>query len=312
MIYKIFFFICLNGIIGMYAQSSNEKTIYCNDTYTVVFVFDSPIVSAEPGSTEYYFGFNEKNPSKIGKLQGFKDSKETNLFVITQNGKMYSFILKYKKDIPFIDLVKRIGDSEAINANENELNENVSVEQQLVIDSVENTENEKKESIITNYDYDKRLVLEKNNKTDLEIVCEKIYASTTNYYRREFEVTDRVLFRLKNYYYQKEQLYFYLEIENNSEIDFDINFVRFFTTTANKNKREIAQKIVLGNNGEPAFKYKVPNRIKANSKERFICVYDKFSINKNKSILINISELKGERILALEFYSKFINKPNTL
>lgn len=290
---------------------SQVITVYANQEDSVILIFDKPIKQGLPGSKNYYFAYDRKKPDLIGTLNAKKNAPASNLFVVTTDGQMYSIIIKYKENITNKDHTNIIPVSSSI--------QNIKKEKQAKLRTVKVQEKNnpvdlkiKKESApisTDNYDYHHK----EDNFTEKEYLelCKKILKNDQLYFRNKFRVQEKVFFSLKNYYYHKEELYFYFELENQSKIDFDVNLLNFFIENRKKKKRTLSQRVFLGEKGLPDFSYNVPKRVKSGDKSNFICVFKKFSINSDKVIIVSLSELKGERVIELKLLSKTINNPQT-
>lgn len=281
---------------------SQVDTIYSNTSNKIFFVFQSPIKQATTGNYDFYFGYNKQTPSKIAHLTAAKKTNElTNLFVVTQDEKMYSFLIGYKRNINPNDMVKRINQKKALNNFEVEY-ENTRKTSNYIVNS----------KPIANADYDLRYSERKTIEENYATISDNILLQKRNVYKRTLTVLDNLYFRLKNYYSDKEEVYFLFEIDNKSKIDFDINFIKFFAALKKKKKRVLEQQIFLGENGSPIYTHKLPKRIKPGETKQFVCVFKKTPLSRDKIILVNLSELKGERVLELELDNRIVNYPRKL
>ncbi|SEC65594.1 protein of unknown function [Tenacibaculum sp. MAR_2009_124] len=294
---NLYIIILLFGV----SSYSQVRKIYVNSNNKVFLIFDSPIKHGKEGSREYIFGYNKNSPNKIGNLIAKKNANPTNLFVVTTDEKMYSFELEYKENLKPEEFTYIVNPKYAIGGGNNFLKSEKRETKKTNVKVVSKTIGH------DNYDYHYH---ESNPDEGRYLnLSKKIALKDESYFRNQIRVIDKIYFSLKNYYYNKDELYFYFEIQNHSKLDFDINFIKFFTTTKKRKNRTISQQIFLGQNGSPMLTYNLPKRIKKGQKINFVCVFKKFSLNKNKSLLINLSELKGERVLELDILSKIINNP---
>ncbi len=300
LIKKLNVLLCLFFIKNVFTQSN--KIIYTNENNKVFLVFDSAIKQAMVGNSDYIFGYNRKTADKVGNLLCKKLAKKTNLFVITIDERMYSFMLEYAQKLKPEQMYHLIETNDAIKRK--------SIKPLKKSSSNDITLSES--NPITNENYDFHYVEKKGNKITYEDNCKLIINKNEKYYLRQFRVVDDIFFRLKNYYYKDEELYFLFELDNQSSIDFDINFIRFYTNTKKKKKRSLSQRVYLGINGKADYTHNLPKRVKANTKIIFVSVLKKLSLNANKALLVNLSELKGERVIELEFDSKIINHPQKI
>jgi hypothetical protein len=106
--------------------------------------------------------------------------------------------------------------------------------------------------------------------------------------------------------FDREELYFVIEIKNGSPIDYELNFLNLSVETRKNGRKKSIQKLVL----EPVFKYNLPGIIPVGKTARFVYVLPKFSIAKDKVVVIDLKEQNGERDIKLKVKKKFINNPN--
>ncbi|MDT0651762.1 conjugal transfer protein TraN, partial [Zunongwangia sp. F297] len=92
-------------------------TIYANDTKNVALFFPEPIRQGITGSDNFVFTYNREEEQYFGLLQA-KPGKESNLLVVNRNGSIFSYIVRYKKQLSklnyFIPLSKSIGNERPI------------------------------------------------------------------------------------------------------------------------------------------------------------------------------------------------------
>lgn len=278
-----------------------EYIIYANESKNTSLILPNPIKKAIVGNTNFMFGYNKTEPSNIGVLKA-NFGEESNLLIITENGNIYSFIIRYSKENNILTYF--IKDNQAVgNENGNVIlaskNENKKSEKEISNDStpiavvnpitVNNFQNQKgaEENVV----YDKVCLLE----------IEK-----SIFYNRIYGTKDNVFVKLKNITYVQSELYFSLILTNNSTLDYDINYINFYITSRNKKKNTTTQTIPY----KPKYIYNHQTKLKLGETIEMVFVYDKFSINENKILLVELTEDNGERTVKLEIPNTFINNPN--
>jgi hypothetical protein len=112
--------------------------------------------------------------------------------------------------------------------------------------------------------------------------------------------------KLENIVFDREELYFVIEIKNASPIDYELNFLNLSVETRKNGKKKSIQKLVL----EPVFKYNLPGIIPVGKIARFVYVLPKFSIAADKVVMIDLKELNGERDLKLKVRKRVVNNPD--
>lgn len=100
----------------------------------------------------------------------------------------------------------------------------------------------------------------------------------------------QMVFALTGIHIKEDYLYFTFYIENRSNLSYMVNTIDFFVASKGKSKKTVQQKEQLS----PAFTYRLPAII-GEKPERFIMVFDKFTMLKNESLNIILTEKNGER-----------------
>ncbi|TXD84492.1 DUF4138 domain-containing protein [Subsaximicrobium wynnwilliamsii] len=251
-------------------------TIYANDTKNVALFFPEPIRQGVTGADNFVFTYNREKEQYFGLLQA-KPGKESNLLVINRNGSIFSYIVKYKKHLSklnyFVSKASSIG------------NERPFVNDSTVVKKIEDSVDNKTfyYTKFSSYLLDKRQRIATIQKRNEGIVLS-----------------------IKNIVFDKEELYFVIEIENKSTLDYDLNFLNLSVETRQKGKKKSLQKLFE----EPIFKYKLPQKITEGEVVRLVYVLPKFSISNDRRLVVELNEKNGERDLKLKVSHKYINNPN--
>ena len=107
---------------------------------------------------------------------------------------------------------------------------------------------------------------------------------------------DGMVLRLRDVAYFGRETYIVLEIENKSDIDFEVDFVQLFRAHGNPRKKSSYQKLSL----EPLYIHKKPSIVKVDHVERFVYVVPKFTLNGKERLMIELQEKRGSRKLVLK------------
>ena len=121
---------------------------------------------------------------------------------------------------------------------------------------------------------------------------------------RYFSKVGDVFIWLKGVYYDREELYFLFTLENKEPIDLDINFLKSFIGT-NYKQSSSNQKSEF----QPLFRYGQPTRVKGNTSTSFVLIFEKFTLDKNKHLVLELDELNGNRNISLDIEHQLINRP---
>jgi len=272
----IFLFMMLPFFSAKAQESKVLDTIYANDTKNVALFFPEPIRQGITGSDNFIFTYNREKEQYFGLLQA-KPGKESNLLVVNRNGSIFSYIVRYKSQLTklnyFVPKSSSIGNERPI------LNDTTVVAK--VKDSIDN-----KTFYYTkfsSYLLDKRQRIGTIQKRNEGIVL-----------------------RINNIVFDKEELYFVIQIENKSTLDYDLNFLNLSVETRQKGKKKSLQKLFQ----EPVFKYNLPQRITEGKVVRLVYIMPKFSIGNDRRLIVELNEKNGERDLKLKMSHKYINNPN--
>lgn len=251
-------------------------TIYANETHNVALFFPQAIAKAITGSADFVFSYNREKAENYGLLQG-APGKESNLLVVGQNGAVFSFILKFSRELNalayFVPLSKSIG---AVSKSEEAVNK--------VVDSTAI----KPEALDRYYRLSARLINQKRRIQNLS--------------KTEQDITLRV----GNIVFDQDELYFVIQIENRSSLAYDLNFLKFSIQTKAKGKRKSMQSLAV----KPIYAFNVPERILKNQVIPLVYVLPKFSLDSDRRAELELSEKNGGRSPILKIAHRYINDPN--
>ena len=265
--------------ISAFAKAQTTKvldTIYANDTKNVALFFPEPIRQGITGSDNFVFTYNRDKEQYFGLLQA-KPGKESNLLVVNRNGSIFSYIVRYKKQLSklnyFILPSSSIGNEKPI--------------------ETESVLAETSEELVDNktYYYQKFCSNLLNRKQLIGRIKKR---------------NEGIVLSVENIVFDKEVLYFVIEIENNSTLDYDLNFLNLSIETRQKGKRKSLQRLYQ----ESMYKHNLPSKIAENETARFVYVLPKFSLSDDRRAIIELNEKDGERNVELKIAHRYINNPN--
>lgn len=261
--------LCLFSLasIAQLKQQSPYKldTIFANEEKSVALFFPNPIRQAITGAEHFVFNYNREKQQYFGLLQAAPGA-ESNLLTITENGQVYSYILKYEKQLKklnyFISKKESVGNEKPI---------------KIAIKHTKPIIN-KQATRIPNY-----------QKFSEYLLSLKLKNIATN-------LKKGVKVQLQKIAYNASEVYLVIEIRNNSKIDFEINYLNVYRTNGNKKKKASYQSIPL----KAIYKYKMPSIIKIGQSHKIVYVLPKFVLGDNEKLQIELQELKGSRRVVLE------------
>lgn len=107
---------------------------------------------------------------------------------------------------------------------------------------------------------------------------------------------------VKGVYVGEGKLYVLLEIDNRTNINYDVESISFITSPIQVKNRQIESEEKVFT---PIYAIQ-PQNIAKKSSQRLVYVFDKFTIADNKNLLFIMTEMDGERTLSLDIKPKYI------
>jgi len=182
--------------------------------------------------------------------------------VITEDGSFYTFNVKYANEplLMSVEMNDFIHDGDAVSRPNNglevylkELNSESPTMVQLIMKSIYN-----------------------NNHTDINHIGSMLFG---------------VQYLLKGIYTHDGLLYFHTQINNSSNVPFDLDFITFKIVDKKVMKRTAIQETVIF----PMRAFNYVTRIDGKSSERTVFTMDKFTIPDDKQLIVELNEKKGGR-----------------
>lgn len=237
-------------------------TITVNKTSNLIFPYS--IKSVDRGSRDV-LAQKAKGVENILLVKASRENfAETNLSVITSDGKLYSFILRYSN-------------------NPSRLN----------ISFTKDTTLERPVSLLQSG----------NNEAQMHLTAERI----ANEKRLLYGIKDRknrMKLQLNGIYIKNDVVFYQLEMQNQSNIGYDLDMLRFFIQDKKKSKRTAYQEIAI----QPLYVYGDTSVIKGQSKNILVFALPKFTIPEKKYLSIQLMERNGGRHLRLRVHNPTIVK----
>lgn len=258
------------------AQASDTKpldTIYANEHMNMALFFPSEIKQGIVGNGNFAFTYNRENQQTLGLLKAVP-GKDSNLLVITDDGSIYSYIIRYARELEypnrFITEQERIG-------TERQGMEKVSqkeVPREPVLDSP---------------------ISVKKIEEKFQESCGALLKLPE---RKNIRKRDQGLsLAIKNMYTMEDEVYVQFEIANNSGVQFDFRELELFKISGKKGRNASYQELEL----LPLFKHNIPKKIGHGQRTRFVYVFPKFHLDKGEKIKANLSERNTTRTVRLTF-----------
>jgi conjugative transposon TraN protein len=245
---------------------SAQLTITYNKTTNLIFPYS--VQSIDRGSKDILVQ-QPKGTENIVQVKADKPNfNQTNLSVITIDGKLYSFTVDYAAQPTQLNIIIQ-------NKNGN------------LTDSIF------KQTV---------LLTSANNEALFQAVSEKI--STTKAKHGKRDKNNQMEIQLNGIYINHDMLYFRLRLKNNSNVSYDVDDIKFTIKDKQKSKRTATQEMEL----KPVYKYGSFENIHADSSTSAIIALPKFTLPDSKYLYIQVLEKNGGRNLNLVLKNKQIMK----
>jgi conjugative transposon TraN protein len=270
MITGILLFIINNNTFSQSCVQSFKTTIiepyhlFITFNKTTNLIFPYSIKSVDRGSRDVLAQKAKGVENILLVKAGRENFTETNLSVITSDGKLYSFILNYSNNPSLL---------------------NISF-----------TKDTSSEEIVS-------LLQAGNDEAQMQLISEQI-AKEKRMFHAIHDYKYKIDFRLNGIYINGDVIFCQLEIKNRSNINYDIDMLRFFINDKKKSKRTASQEIEI----QPLYVYGDTSVIKGQSKNIRVCTLPKFTISDNKFLSIQMMEKNGGRHLQLRVHNRTIVK----
>jgi conjugative transposon TraN protein len=254
------------------------STSYCQKVIPVELTFNKTVHLFFPDDVTYFdigsddvLGESKKTILKIAPK--IEDFGETNLTVITANNVCYTFLLKYSKDINVFNYF---------------LNDTMGRKIEGKKFQVSNPGAEIKQG--------KQSKIEFEKDSGYISVCRSIVKISPSYWNIGASVK-KIYLALNNIFVHEDKLYFVISIGNQSNINYDIDFLRMYVANKKKLKRSSIQEEVK----DPVFTFNWIPEINAKTKDHFmVLVFDKFTIPDNKKLVFELYEKNGGRNISFD------------
>lgn len=259
---------------------------------TVSIIFPTAVRSVDLGSRSVMAdkASDVENVLKVKAAQiGFN---ETNFSVMTADGKFYSFVVNYN-ETPTVLALNLAG---AVSSQPGNVNNRITLDNRT-------------QSLIGIDGQEGHIQFEGVKATQSDIV----YASDRILrYRgrgkRKAEA-NKMETRLRGLYVKDNVLYYRLAIENESNLNYDIDYIRYFVVDSKTAKLTSRQEIEL----RPIYVHnEAITTVRGHQKVERVYAFQRFTIPNNKQLLIVIGEQNGGRELAFQVLNKDIMKARPL
>ncbi|WP_300259019.1 conjugative transposon protein TraN [uncultured Alistipes sp.] len=258
-------------------QGLTPRTIEVGFTKTVHILFPASVTYIDIGSMAIIAGKADGAENVVRVKAAVRDfAEETNLTVITEDGGFYTFDARYAEN-PTTSTIE-IAAAESPAAQPASASEPVRADEGRVL--LREVGRERPATV-------KRVLSDiyRQNRADVKGIH-------TRKYGVEVEV--------RGIYVHNDVIYLHVQIANNSNISFEVDYRRFVVADRKAAKRTAQQQRII----EPLRVCNDPSIVRGHQRQRIVFALPKLTLEEEKILLLEIAEKDGARHQCLEISSK--------
>ena len=258
-------------------QELTPRTIEVGFTKTVHILFPAPITYIDIGSMAIIAGKADGAENVVRVKAAVRDfAEETNLTVITEDGGFYTFDARYAEN-PTTSTIE-IAAAESPATQPASASEPVRADEGRVL--LREVGRERPATV-------KRVLSDiyRQNRADVKGIH-------TRKYGVEVEV--------RGIYVHNDVIYLHVQIANNTNISFEVDYRRFVVADRKAAKRTAQQQRII----EPLRVCNDPSIVRGHQRQRIVFALPKLTLEEDKMLLLEIAEKDGARHQYLEISSK--------
>ena len=258
-------------------QGLTPRTIEVGFTKTVHILFPAPVTYIDIGSMAIIAGKADGAENVVRVKAAVRDfAEETNLTVITEDGGFYTFDARYAEN-PATSTIE-IAAAESPAAQSASASEPARADEGRVL--LREVGRERPATI-------KRVLSDiyRQNRADVKGIH-------TRKYGVEVEV--------RGIYVHNDVIYLHVQIANNTNISFEVDYRRFVVADRKAAKRTAQQQRII----EPLRVCNDPSIVRGHQRQRIVFALPKLTLEEDKILLLEIAEKDGARHQYLEISSK--------
>ena len=258
-------------------QELTPRTIEVGFTKTVHILFPAPVTYIDIGSMAIIAGKADGAENVVRVKAAVRDfAEETNLTVITEDGGFYTFDARYAEN-PTTSTIE-IAAAESPTAQHASASEPARADEGRVL--LREVGRERPATV-------KRVLSDiyRQNRADVKGIH-------TRKYGVEVEV--------RGIYVHNDVIYLHVQIANNTNISFEVDYRRFVVADRKAAKRTAQQQRII----EPLRVCNDPSIVRGHQRQRIVFALPKLTLEEDKILLLEIAEKDGARHQCLEISSK--------
>lgn len=278
---------------------------------SVHILFPSAVKYCDAGVPEVHFKVTE-NIVKL--ISGGTNLPETNLTVITEDNYLYTFLVLYKNDPRRLSVLAKQKDGKLVilpkaggsaldskEAGTNSIDTNTAVN--FPVEAAASPSRESEQITAPVLTESTEGVGPDSAFFDL---CTSLINRKKSYSMQDIEMN--VSLQVPNIYTLDDYLFVEVHATNRAGDDFFVDFVNF----QQSQRKGIFRKIYREELKKPVYIFNKNPVFKENQIYYMVYVFEKFSIDKGKKLLIEMGEKNGDRFLSLAINSRAINEARVL
>lgn len=258
-------------------QGLTPRTIEVGFTKTVHILFPAPVTYIDIGSMAIIAGKADGAENVVRVKAAVRDfAEETNLTVITEDGGFYTFDARYAEN-PTTSTIE-------IAAAESPATQSASASEPARAD-------------------EGRVLLRevgRERPATVKRVLSDIYrqnrADVKGIHTRKYGVEVEV----RGIYVHNDVIYLHVQIANNTNISFEVDYRRFVVADRKAAKRTAQQQRII----EPLRVCNDPSIVRGHQRQRIVFALPKLTLEEDKILLLEIAEKDGARHQCLEISSR--------
>ena len=251
-------------------ETKKLDTIYANEKMNLALFFPTNIRQGIVGAENFVFSYNRERAQPLGLLKATKGD-QSNLLVVTTDGKVYSYIIEYAASLTEMNRFVPISESIGHEHQRKPL---------VVPDTIKS---------------DSSLVVKKQYPTAfLEKSCIALLKQPER--KNIIKRKEGLSLAIKNMVYYEDLVFVQFEIKNESGIDFDIDYLKLAMVIGNNKRKASYQSVPL----VPRYVHNMPKKTRHAESSRFVYVMPKFTLGENEKLQLGLKELKGNRELIMK------------
>lgn len=258
-------------------QGLTPRTIEVGFTKTVHILFPAPVTYIDIGSMAIIAGKADGAENVVRVKAAVRDfAEETNLTVITEDGGFYTFDARYAEN-PSTSTIE-IAAAESPATQPASASEPARADEGRVL--LREVGRERPATV-------KRVLSDiyRQNRADVKGIH-------TRKYGVEVEV--------RGIYVHNDVIYLHVQIANNTNISFEVDYRRFVVADRKAAKRTAQQQRII----EPLRVCNNPSIVRGHQRQRIVFALPKLTLEEDKILLLEIAEKDGARHQYLEISSK--------